>query len=115
MNFSLGPAMEGTNEVIYVDIFSLRNYVHLNEVAKLYEATYGTPLSTVVTTEFADDMGNALVSICKYNGVSTGSQNHIHHLHLFCFFKCNIVSIKLSTSRRVSTFLLPAPVQQIVI
>ncbi|XP_045032148.1 annexin A4 [Daphnia magna] len=62
-----GPAMEGTNEAVYVDIFSLRNYVHLDQVAILYESTYKIPLSTVVTTEFADDMANALVSILQYS------------------------------------------------
>ena len=62
--------MEGTDEIVYVNIFSLRNFAHLNEVAKLYEATYGTSLSTVVTTEFNNDMGNACVSICtRYDSV----------------------------------------------
>ncbi|EFX68427.1 hypothetical protein DAPPUDRAFT_114538 [Daphnia pulex] len=36
-------------------------------VSILYEATYGTSLNTVVTTEFAKDMGNALVSILQYS------------------------------------------------
>lgn len=45
-------------------MFSLRNYVHVDEVAVLYEEKYGTSLTTVVTTEFEGrDMGNALVSI----------------------------------------------------
>lgn len=61
--FLSGPAVEGTNEKVYIDIFSLRNYVHLNEVAVRYEETYGTSLASVVTTEFAVDMGNALSSI----------------------------------------------------
>ncbi len=58
--------MEGTDEKVYIIVFSNRNFVHLNEVANLYEATYGTPLSSVVTTEFATDMGNALASIRKF-------------------------------------------------
>ena len=65
----LGPAIDGTDETLYINIFSLRNFVHLNKVSILYEATYGTSLSTVVTTEFAKDMGNALVSICKLGSV----------------------------------------------
>ena len=70
IQISSGPAMEGTDEAAYINIFSLRNFVHLNEVAKLYEATYGTSLSTVVTTEFNNDMGNACVSICtRYDSV----------------------------------------------
>ncbi|EFX76230.1 hypothetical protein DAPPUDRAFT_231205 [Daphnia pulex] len=62
-----GPAMEGTLESTYIIIFSNRNFVHLNEVANLYEATYGTPLSDVVTTEFANVMGSALASILQYS------------------------------------------------
>lgn len=57
--------MEGTDEALYIDVFTQRSFLHLNEVANLYEATYGTSLSTVVTTEFANDMGNALASICN--------------------------------------------------
>lgn len=57
--------MEGTLESTYIIIFSNRNFVHLNEVANHYEATYGTPLSDVVTTEFANEMGSALASIRK--------------------------------------------------
>ncbi len=72
----LGPAIDGTDETLYINIFSLRNFVHLNKVSILYEATYGMSLSTVVTTEFAKDMGNALVSICKL-----GSKKIIHQLH----------------------------------
>lgn len=71
----LGPAIDGTDETLYINIFSLRNFVHLNKVSILYEATYGMSLSTVVTTEFAKDMGNALVSICKL-----GSKKIIHQL-----------------------------------
>ncbi len=75
MNWLLsGPAIEGTDEIVYVNIFSLRNFVHLNEVAKLYEATYGVSLSSVVTTEFANDMGNACASICKYCHLSILNQ-----------------------------------------
>ncbi|KAK4011208.1 annexin B9 [Daphnia magna] len=63
-----GPAIEGTNEDLYIDVFSLRNYVHVDEVAVLYEEKYGTSLTTVVTTEFEGrDMGNALVSILQYS------------------------------------------------
>ncbi|XP_046632886.1 annexin B9-like [Daphnia pulicaria] len=63
-----GPAIEGTDENLYVDVFSLRSFVHLNEVAILYEATYGTSLTSVVTIEFeGKEMGNALVSILQYS------------------------------------------------
>lgn len=56
--------MEGTNEDVYVNIFSLRYFVHLDQVAILYEATYGTSLTTVVTVEFeGKDAGNAFASI----------------------------------------------------
>jgi annexin A7/11 len=57
--------MEGTDESVYIIIFSNRNFVHLNEVANLYKTTYGVELSTVVTIEFANEMGSALVSIRK--------------------------------------------------
>jgi hypothetical protein len=64
----IGPAIDGTDENVYVNIFSLRNFVHLNEVAILFESTYGMSLSTVATTEFeGNEIGNALVSICNYN------------------------------------------------
>lgn len=64
-NFSylLGPDATGTRDKVYVDIFTLRNFVHLNEVAIFYEATYGMSLSTVCINEFAKDMGNAMASI----------------------------------------------------
>ncbi|XP_046642532.1 annexin B11-like [Daphnia pulicaria] len=62
-----GPAIDGTDENLYINIFTLRNFVHLNKVSILYEATYGTSLNTVVTTEFTKDMGNALVSILQYS------------------------------------------------
>lgn len=78
----LGPAIDGTDETLYINIFSLRNFVHLNKVSILYEATYGMSLSTVVTTEFAIDMGNALVSICKL-----GSKKIIHQLSI-TFMNC---------------------------
>lgn len=55
--------MEGTNEQLYIDVFTLRSFAHINQVAILYETTYGTSLTTVVTTEFAIDMGNALSTI----------------------------------------------------
>jgi annexin A7/11 len=64
----IGPAIDGTDENVYVNIFSLRNFVHLNEVAILFELTYGMSLSTVATTEFeGQDIGKALVSICMNN------------------------------------------------
>ncbi|KAI9563873.1 hypothetical protein GHT06_011340 [Daphnia sinensis] len=66
--YEAGPAMEGTNEDLYIDVFSLRSYVHVNQVAIRYEEKYGTSLTTVVTTEFeGKDMGNALVSILQYS------------------------------------------------
>ncbi|XP_046632360.1 annexin A4-like [Daphnia pulicaria] len=66
--YEAGPAIEETDEVVYVNIFSLRNFVHLNEVAILYEATYETSLTTVVTTEFTGkEIANALVSILQYS------------------------------------------------
>lgn len=60
-----GPAIEGTNEKLYIDIFTLRNFDHLNAVAIGFEQQYGASLTTVVVTEFANDMGNSMASICK--------------------------------------------------
>ena len=56
----------GTDEQAYINVFALRNFAHIDQVAIVYEATYGRPLSIVVTEEFKDDMGNALVAICKF-------------------------------------------------
>jgi hypothetical protein len=47
IDFYLGPAIDGTDETLYINIFSLRNFVHLNKVSILYEATYGTSLSSL--------------------------------------------------------------------
>nr|CAH0112028.1 unnamed protein product [Daphnia galeata] len=64
--YEAGPAIFGADKNVYVNIFSLRSYVHLNEVGILFELTYGMSLTNVVTTEFTGDIGYALYSICKY-------------------------------------------------
>lgn len=56
----------GTDEQVYINVFALRNFAHIDQVSILYEATYGRPLSIVVTEEFKDDMGNALVAIREF-------------------------------------------------
>nr|CAH0104947.1 unnamed protein product [Daphnia galeata] len=65
--YEAGPAIFGADENVYVNIFSLRSYVHLNEVGILFELTYGMSLATVVTTEFNGDIGYALYSISEYS------------------------------------------------
>lgn len=55
--------MDGTDEDLYINVFTLRNFPHINEVAIQFEATYQMSLSSVVISEFAKDMGNALATI----------------------------------------------------
>lgn len=63
-----GPGSNETDDQLYIDVFTLRSFNHLNAVAIGFEQQYGASLTTVVVTEFANDMGNAMASICKiYN------------------------------------------------
>ena len=58
--------ISGTDEALYINVFTLRNFAHINQVSITYEAMYGRPLSIVVTEEFRDEMANALVGIRKF-------------------------------------------------
>lgn len=54
--------VDGTDEAAFVNIFATRNWLHIQEMANLYDATYGS-LESAIVSEFVGDIENSLISI----------------------------------------------------
>ena len=57
--------MAGTNENVFINIFTARSYNHLKVIFSAYASQYGTTMETVILSEFNGDIATLLLDISK--------------------------------------------------
>ena len=60
-----GAAIEGSNPVVFIDIFTARSWDHLNAVCKEYIIKYARTLEHVIKSEFTGDIQLLLLDLGK--------------------------------------------------
>jgi len=65
--YSAGAAIEGSNPVVFVDIFTARSWDHLNAVCKEYIIKYARTLEHVIKSEFTGDIQLLLLDLAQFS------------------------------------------------
>jgi len=64
--YNAGQGMAGTNENVFINIFTARSYNHLKVIFSAYASQYGTTMETVILSEFNGDIATLLLDIIQY-------------------------------------------------
>ena len=64
-----GANSSGTNQNVFINIFTSRNFAHLRRVFQVYEAQFGQGLETVIESEFQDTTRELMAAISKHSFV----------------------------------------------
>eukprot|EP01132_Coremiostelium_polycephalum_P004763 gene4763-5942_t len=66
--YKAGEGKLGTDEKVFIEILTKRNYYHLREVARSYEHSHKRhSLQKAIESEFSGDIKNGLLAICNYS------------------------------------------------